>query len=453
MRSLLDGKVLGSTPQGRAWALKALHPAASEIDLGGVPSFESLPVVLQNFNSSVQILPPTGVSGPWGFDALFYSHPVFQGCVLRQDANSHVNWQPIINAQLSAGNTSFANAASLATDNLSASCSEYRMAYAGVTGYHDAPATANEGTIAVAQYLEVPQYLSTDSGTGYVALLGEGWPGSSKQFTELQSMPSSYLGNARDGFYAPLKLSREAFNWKQGLDLHAYLDRNFMATLVGGGFTSDVNVRSPGAAGSNVGGFPYGIPSAWFVGSSWSQQRSVHPRCSTDVIHVSVRNLDPASSFTLYLRYGVEMRVRPATPFSALQRAPPVEDVQAMEMYFETSRTLKDAFPADYNDLGKILKDIGAIALEVAPKILPQTAPIIAAGKKLFSFLGSANGESQMAKSLALAKAMTPMSNRSTSKAGSASSVVTSRGPIADEKQRDRSGRKQKLKITRAQRK
>jgi hypothetical protein len=380
MSALLNGKILGASTEGKAWALKALHPAAPELSLAGVPSRESNPIVLQNYAQSIQINPPSGAVGSWGFDAIFPAHPVFQGAVSIADASAaHTNFIAITNPQLGNGITASVN-------GLTNSCEQYRMAYFGITGYHDSSATGNEGTLAVAQYAQCPSYFSTTGATGTCTALCEEWPDLPRTFTQLQSMPNAYLSNAREGFYAPSKLSEEAFRWKSSNDLVTHFTTLWSQAqpVVNAlpGLSSSVASFTPVVPGTNAQSFPYGLTSTTISGATIAgPQQAVHRRCDNNVVHVSVRNLDLTASFTFYLRMGLEMRVLPASSLSSLQRFPPSQDIQAMEAYFAVSRELKDGYPSDFNDLGKILKDIGGVLMDVMPVVMPQLAPFIAAGK------------------------------------------------------------------------
>jgi hypothetical protein len=388
MTSLLNGRIIGSTPEGRAWALKALHPAAPELSLAGIPSKESNPIVLQNYAQSVQINPPTGSVGSWGFDAIFPAHPVFQGAVSIADASAaHTNFVSIVNPQLG-------NGINAAVNGLITSCEQYRMAYFGITGYHDSSAVANEGTLAVAQYAQCSSYLSLTGATGTVTALGEEWPDLPRTFTQLQSMPNAYLSNAREGFYAPLKLSEEAFRWKASNDMVTHLTTTWSQAqpVAGGSGVPGISSSQPTwtavVPSTNGQSFPYGLTSTTLSGATFAgPAQAVHRRCDSNVVHISARNLDLTASFTFYLRMGLEMRVLPASSLSSLQRFPPSQDLQAMEAFFAVSRELKDGYPSDYNDLGKILKDIGGVLLDVMPTIMPQLAPVVSAGKAAYRLI------------------------------------------------------------------
>lgn len=61
----------------------------------------------------------------------------------------------------------------------------------------------------------------------------------------------------------------------------------------------------------------------------------------------------------------------PGTTLASFQRTSPVYDAMALAAYFSISRELKDAYPAEYNDLGKILGTIANVAKGVIGTIFP----------------------------------------------------------------------------------
>lgn len=82
-----------------------------------------------------------------------------------------------------------------------------------------------------------------------------------------------------------------------------------------------------------------------------------------------------------YFRCGWEMQPLPGTNLVSFAKSSPPFDQRAISSYFAISRELKDAYPADYNDLGKILeviKSAARVALPVASMIFPAARPVLA---------------------------------------------------------------------------
>lgn len=53
----------------------------------------------------------------------------------------------------------------------------------------------------------------------YLTRIAEAWPANVKKFEELQNMPNAYFGVARDGCYAPYRLSEVCQDWVSAKDL------------------------------------------------------------------------------------------------------------------------------------------------------------------------------------------------------------------------------------------
>lgn len=81
---------------------------------------------------------------------------------------------------------------------------------------------------------------------------------------------------------------------------------------------------------------------------------------------ISCRNLSAATAFAFYFRVCIECRVTPTSPLAPQQTVSPLYDPLALASYFRISRELKDAYPADYNDLGTLWEDVKQIAKTVA---------------------------------------------------------------------------------------
>lgn len=368
---------MGTTDQGQFWAMKALHPAEPGVSMSGVPDEETVPTVFQNYASSFQVSAPSATV--WGFDAYFFPHPYLMGMIQTNAGGITSAEIPIVNTQVGTG---------IPFVPFNLLCERYRLGYMGVTAYHDASATTNEGTLAAAQYTAVPTPLSIIANMSAtvvpndVAIMGEMWADKPRTFTQLQSMPSAYLGNARDGCYCPYKLSRDFKKWRSTNDYVTYVDY-FQATQMGiatyqQGITNvGVGVLDPGS--SIV--YPYGIPGTHGTTGAGPFTSLVHKRMDSGMIHISARNLDPVASFTFYLRMGVEMQVLPGTTLSPMQMTSPALDQVALDSYAAVSRELRDGYPADYNDLGKILKVIAEVASDVLPMIFPGAGPVMQVAK------------------------------------------------------------------------
>lgn len=205
--------------------------------------------------------------------------------------------------------------------------------------------------------------------------MGEGWPSDVKNFSELQNMPNAYFGVAREGCYAPYRLSEVCQDWVSAKDTVRYFDWAATSNFSSG----DAYLALPA---SHPAGGPYGV-----VGSSTSASIVMHRRSDTGVIHISGRQFAQTASFTTYYRSGWEIQVTPGSSLSSFAHTSPEHDPVALGAYYAISRQLKDAYPADYNDLGKIVRTIADVAGGALSTIFPQFAIPIRAAQGLVSHI------------------------------------------------------------------
>jgi hypothetical protein len=328
--------------------------------LDGIPDEDSSATVFQAYAGSYQINAPAGAVGAWNFDVYFFPHPYMLGAVYSYDtASAHTAWTPIVNLQIgSAPGTAYTAFNSL--------CEQYRMAYYGVTGYHDSSATANQGICAVTQYSATPATLTLSWDAATTINLCEGWVDQTRTMASLQNQPSAYLGNARDGFYAPMKLTNSFKTWVNTRDVRGQINANAFAAGVFDSTFTDGRLSLPVVASQN---YPY----AQVYGTWWDTPNTkymlCHQRMDHNQIQASVRNLDLTASYTFYIRMGMEMHVLPGTILTPQQKLSPALDEMALDSYWAISRDMKDAYPADFNDLGTIIYQIASIAADVIPAI------------------------------------------------------------------------------------
>lgn len=161
-------------------------------------------------------------------------------------------------------------------------CERYRLAYLGVTGYHNASAVSNNGLVAVAQYMETPAYLGLTGLPGYVTRQWEWWPDGPRTFEQLQNMPNAYAGPARDGVYCPYRLSETSQDWCSASDpvVHMPYQPSIPPGMYDSGLPTDAGISY----------YPYGYTRPYFTSpSTYSNRRLIHKRSDTNVIHISLR--------------------------------------------------------------------------------------------------------------------------------------------------------------------
>lgn len=351
---------MGTTDTGKLWCLKALTPADTGVPFSGIPDEDSFPVVFQNFQQTHVLTNPLPANpGNWDADVFFYPHPYLIGAIKVTDATGVVSWSTILNNEIVGATLTDKRVTFVAQTE------KYRLGYMGITGYHDAAALSNNGIISCAQYMDTPSYASfvtsglTTSSANYVVRQLETWQDTPRTFSQLQNMPNAYMGAARDGVYAPYRLSQTSQDWQSTSDLVVH-GSNETGLLLDGATWHAL----PAAAAPD---YPYGLvgPTA----SSWSAM--VNKRSDTGVLHISIKQIASAAAFTFYYRSGWELQVLPGTALISFAKSSPPFDPTAISAYFAISRELKDAYPASYNDLGTLVTTIGSIAANVLPKVIP----------------------------------------------------------------------------------
>lgn len=323
---------------------------------------------------TVSSIKPVATTGVWQFDATMLPHPV-QFMAVTQTDTSGTTVNSIYNSQCP-----LATATSGTTiGNLSAgwigNFTRWRLAYAGLTCYYDAPELSNQGTLVVAQSSVEPILLNVSSvvtggATNACAHLAAFAPTDKPNYSVSQSMPNSYFNQAKFGCYIPLKLTQTAQKWYSKNDL-------YVPNAADWNYTS---VESTSAATVPPIGWPfYGAqPTCCTSTSNFAMVTGdlVPALCNDMVANISGRNLSTSGQFSLFFRYGFEVQVSPGASFTPEQVISPAFDLVAMRNYYLISRAMKDAYPADYNDLGKIWTVIKNIASTVAPILSVIPHPI-----------------------------------------------------------------------------
>lgn len=363
------GLPLGATGTGADWCLKALHPADPLTEVRGIPDHSAVPSVLMNYQSVYTLTPHAGSVGPWSFNATLLPHPVNFMYVDYFDSVVPVGTETcFLNTQLAGGNhydkyNSFIGMAQ-----------RWRLAYMSVTAYQDGPDLANQGSLVVAQSpvepIELPVTWNTvvpnaSAGPSLEYYTAEDYP----NFDTSQAMPNAYFNRSREGAYVPLKLTETCQDWRSVRD-------DCFAGV------PSPNIQLSGAWNlPTVGTYPYphancavGGIGPLIIAAATTGQRTGGMLNGT-FAHICAKNLDAATSFTFYVRMGVEMQVCPSSVLSPQMKLSPPHDQVALDTYFAIARELKDAYPADYNDLGKIWEVISRAGKHILP-FIGATGPI-----------------------------------------------------------------------------
>jgi hypothetical protein len=249
-----------------------------------------------------------------------------------------------------------------------------------VTIYQDGPDLANQGTIVVSQAPLQPNYythsyqtVTQPSGPDY-GLTRLAWYDDVSQgpnFQRSQAMPNAMMGRSRDGAYIPLKLTETCQDWQsQGNLICPFVPAEL------GTDTYSVWVRIPVV---KVPAYPFPVVEPFYEPAGGGiLGQSIPDLMNASVAHISARNLSDQTSFTFYFRMGIEVQLTASSSLTPQLKLSPPFDRVALDTYFAIARELKDGYPADYNDLGRMWDVISQAAKAVIPMLryVPAIGPV-----------------------------------------------------------------------------
>jgi len=336
-------------------------------EVQGIPDESAFPSVFMNYQSVYTLSPHPGATGTWDFNAQMIPHPIGFMYGVKGDSVDSTKFE-FMNNQIDGAShaqkyVEFTN-----------TFSRWRLAYMGVTVYQDGPDLANQGTIVVCQTPVKPivgnvySYCQPNSDTGLVL---DDWANvhtmgfqeaDFADFNTTQTMPNAYFNNSKYGAYVPLKLSRTHQEWK------SLSDSVYVNPVSGDGNAVDhydPHLQIPAATANpdwgTGGSYPFiSLRPATKVDATTPGVGHVvgdqtSPICNDFWANISAQNLSVQTSYSFFVRAGYECQCLPGTQLTPHQKLSPPYDPQAVAEYFAIARELKDAYPADYNDLGKIL--------------------------------------------------------------------------------------------------
>jgi len=399
---------MGASSDGRDWCIKALHPADPLTEVRGIPDESAVPSCFVNFQTMATLSPTAGATGTWSAEMSLIPHPVSFMSVSKHDSVAPTTVSEVLNSQL-VGVTHSAK-----FKNFVSQYSRWRLAYCGVTIYQDGPDLANQGTIVVAQKpVQFTQYNATpttDNGNGKLAnptglahifsgAAGVGEPDYVKpDFDVCQAMPNAYFGKSKEGAYVPLKLTRTHQVWHSLSDSMYQCSGGVIVPFTTGSY-QDGQLQIPASLATHATGY---WPFYTLNDLLWSAPVIPGPAvfsgdltsafCNDVWADICVKNLAVTTSLALFFRFGFECQCMPTSPLSPHLRLSPSLDIQATNGYFLICRELKDGFPADYNDLGKIWEVISGAAKAIAPALagIPVVGPFLAGGIPMAASAGDA---------------------------------------------------------------
>lgn len=371
------------TEEGRSWCSKALNPADPLVDLDGVPDRSSVPSLLMNYQTQKTYSGDAAVDN-WDLDFSLIPHPLLFGyskvsytdAVLNTPIEDKGN---ILNLQF--GSAYYQNA-------LTKFCGDverWRIAYMSATFYLNATATTDQGTVVAAMvpvgFRTLYSSATVPNGPGYSTVA----PGvmffqyeDEPNGETLQMMPNMYFGKAKEGVYMPLKLTKGFDKWRDASSL----------MFVGNRLINNETAWVTSEDIVSTDHFPFPMVDSFALEATqldltFDGQLTPTP-CSGSFGHVCFKGLDKAASVTVVIRCGFQVQVHPTSMLAPQMKISPEYDGSALSEYFRIARRLKDAYPANYNDLGKLWKTILSVIESTAP-VLDVIVPGLGKGLKLGS--------------------------------------------------------------------
>lgn len=328
-----------------------------------------MPTICLNYQSTHTLTIIPGQDTPWDFAMTMLPHPLWfawwEGAKAYNPVGSQSYNGAFWNSQLVP--TTVPTHDELLTAWLSLA-QRWRLAYQSVTIYQDGPDLSNQGTIVVAQAPLEPRLWTVSTAineatdlVASVRLADYDRESQGPNFERSQSLPNAYMSRSREGAYVPLKLTSTCQEW------HSQAD-NVVPMTPGDhpGPLSSGMVLVPHVAAVT---YPFHSVSPAHGSGGDLAGEECPALMNGSVAHICARNLSKETSFTFYFRMGIEMQLSASSTLTPQLKLSPPYDPMALDTYFSISRELKDAYPADYNDLGRMWDVISSTVKQMAPQL------------------------------------------------------------------------------------
>lgn len=364
---------LSTTPAGKNFVIKSLHPADHEIksvrgpgstvptlgvcadmvDTIPFPAGATSAYLVQTPNPAIPLSVIFVDSAGVGVEYWLWSNPGFGGPGLQRNPtyNSAVSFWGNMHNQIEA----------------------YRVLAQSVTVDVIAPAVADQGTIVSAQFEKYPQTMQAttmiyDNNTWKIDQFCDVWAYDSvPEATAILMGTNAYTAKAREGFYQPLKIG--TFKWRAVDDYMIQMAKANSMTAGSVNQTFTTNNFPIYFAGTYISanGLPIPKPTSKIIGLTWIEGTEGAPRVSLRLRARQVTEIIPTIGGT----------------YAPLAEAPYPPDELAFKMVKEISARMKDAYPASYNASGKlkdIIKNIGEGILKFSDPVLDVVGMIPGVG-------------------------------------------------------------------------
>lgn len=374
--SLPEAVMLGDTPNGQAWAIKALHPNVETVTAAaGIPDHTSVPVVTPEFRVN-HIITGSGGTGEGldDLDIIVIGASDLAFIYRRYDANkTPVNdqWIPVyfpgtgpsvrqvLAYPTDPGNT---KTIGITAGFMGEVLGKARGMYGGFTLVHDAPMTRDEGRIVAAQLgitetaslirSEVALFNTTGT-TEYSEQDMNSVSLGNIPFTEdelFQASPGAIVHEVRDGIYMPLRFRDPVhiFNEVQNAK-STDKSRDGLVPAVLVYYRAEDNKYV-----TLRGGDPF---------PTKGLRVNIGTECVLNFLTgvILIRGMSKQANLSAKMRIGVQGMVVVASPLSSFQHEAPLLDQKAIDMVTKMGQEMPMAFPAYYNDSNALMGLIKAL--------------------------------------------------------------------------------------------
>lgn len=375
---------------GRDFVIKALHPAEPSIPGVAIPDGSTSKSIVKTFMTAVSIAAPADAVADTKMDIELNAlpHPITVASYKISYTNAGgaaTAYGTIRNAQmgqLPAGNDdAVANSAFFAD-----AASSWRMTSYSMTGVHDASAINNQGTIRAHQAPSsmlkfAGSVVETTSSKLTCGLPIGGFQSEAAPTYDQMAQIGMFTGKLSDGFYMPLRLGTDAAYWRSPADMFIPLKgfTDVAADGTPGRLLLDAAQPAAAVATSNFPFYDTVLLPAFYTAAAGIAGYGVQGFLSDNWGRICIKGMHVSSNIVLTIRLGLECRVNTRSVWATELTTAPVADPAAILAYKAMSQQMADAFPADYNDLGRIWEWISNAAKSLAPalNLVPVVGPAI----------------------------------------------------------------------------
>lgn len=357
--------------------IKALHPAEHALKAESVPASSRYPTVVQETISTAELKCPEAImgdgTGTWCMKIVTHTNPLVPVEIWADTTatGSYEYWMgSFLNQTFAPTIDSFKNHSGAefeaALNDFGESCEAYRITALSTTGVFVGASLTDQGSIVSGQFYDGHQqcfYPVDHTDDPSIMALAEPWVNKLPSMSALSMGTLPYVAAAKEGWYAPQKLlCPGAFHRTDDLCFRGRYDVD--------GFNSPMKDLT------SIRPFPFSTISGVSPTGMHYFLRDCDDGCSVTY----VTGLAKTTTFRCTLRLCLELGVSPTSRFASFARPVPPPDDIAIELYQEVVKELVDAYPAEYNDLGKFFDKIKGVVRRVAGVLEPVAGIASAVG-------------------------------------------------------------------------